>query len=180
VQDCINAAGFLIKQGLADENRVAIRGGSAGGYTTLCALTTSRVFKAGASYYGVSDLEALTKETHKFESHYLDGLIGVYPEKALIYKDRSPINHIDQLSCPLIFFQGLDDRVVPIAQAQMMVDILKNKGFPVAYVVFEGEGHGFRIAENIKRALDAELYFYSSVFKFSLSANIEPVYIHNL
>ncbi len=180
VEDCISAACFLIKKGLANENNVAIRGGSAGGYTTLCALTSSSVFKAGASYYGVSDLEALTKETHKFEAHYLDGLIGEYPAQSLIYKQRSPINHIDQLSCPVIFFQGLDDKVVPPDQARMMVDILKEKGLPVAYVPFEGEGHGFRSADNIKRALDAELYFYSRVFGFNPADNVEPVFVDNL
>lgn len=180
VQDCVNAASFLIEKGLADENKIAIRGGSAGGYTTLCALTSSSVFKAGASYYGVSDLEALTRETHKFESHYLDGLIGAYPAQALVYKQRSPINHIDQLTTPIIFFQGMEDKVVPTAQAEMMVDVLKAKGLPVAYVLFEGEGHGFRSAENIKRSLNSELYFYSRVFKFNPADIIEPVAINNL
>ena len=180
VEDCISAACFLIEKCLADEDRVAIRGGSAGGYTTLCALTSSGVFKAGASYYGVSDLEALTKETHKFESHYLDRLIGDYPAQEIIYKQRSPINHIDQLSCPIIFFQGTEDKVVPQAQARIMVDILKTKGLPVAYVLFEGEGHGFRSAENIKRSLEAELYFYSCVFKFNIADSVAPVSIDNL
>ncbi len=180
VEDCISAACFLIKKGLVNENNVAIRGGSAGGYTTLRALTSSCVFKAGASYYGVSDLEALALETHKFESHYLDGLIGEYPAQSLVYKQRSPINNLDQLSCPVIFFQGLDDKVVPPEQAQMMLDMLKEKGLPVAYVPFEGEGHGFRSADNIKRALDGELYFYSRVFGFDPADKLEPVFIDNL
>ncbi len=180
VEDCLSAACFLMKKGLVHKNKIAIKGRSAGGYTTLCALTCSSVFKAGASYYGITDLEALTIQTHKFESHYLDGLIGEYPAQAAVYKDRSPVNHIDQLSCPIIFFQGLDDKVVPPRQAQMMVDVLKQKGLPVAYVPFEGEGHGFRCAENIKRSLECELYFYSCVFGFKLSDNIEPVHIYNL
>jgi len=179
VEDCISAACLLIKKRLVNENNIAIRGGSAGGYTTLCALTSSSVFKAGASYYGVSDLELLAMQTHKFESHYLDGLIGEYPAQSLIYKQRSPINHIDQLSCPIIFFQGLEDKVVPPEQAQMIVDMLKEKGLPVAYVPFEGEGHGFRSAANIKRALDGELYFYSCVFGFDPADNVKPVFIDN-
>ena len=180
VDDCANAAKYLAEQGLVDSERLAIAGGSAGGYTTLCALTFRDVFKAGASHYGVSDLEALATDTHKFESRYLDGLIGPYPERKDLYEARSPIHFTDQLSCPAIFFQGLEDKIVPPNQAEMMVAALKAKGLPVAYVAFEGEQHGFRRSENIKRALDGEFYFYSRVFGFEPSETIEPVAIDNL
>ncbi len=180
VDDCVNCARYLIERGEADAERVAIRGGSAGGYTTLAALTFNDLFRAGASYYGVSDLEALAKDTHKFESRYLDRIVGPYPERRDLYTERSPIYHIDRLSCPVIFFQGDEDKVVPPNQAEMMVDSLDEKGIPVAYVLFEGEQHGFRRAENIKRALDAELYFYSRIFGFELPDEIEPVLIQNL
>jgi len=180
VDDCVNGARHLAERGDVDGGRLAIRGGSAGGYTTLAVLTFRDVFKAGASYYGVSDAEALAKETHKFESRYLDRLIGPYPERIGLYRERSPIHHTGGLSCPLILFQGLEDKIVPPSQAQMMFDALKQKGIPVAYVPFEGEQHGFRKAENIKRALDAELYFYSKVFGFDLADRIEPVGIANL
>ncbi len=180
VDDCANGAKYLADRGLVDRNRMAIAGGSAGGYTTLCALTFRDVFKAGASYYGVSDLEALATDTHKFESRYLDGLIGPYPERKDLYIARSPIHFTERLSCPVIFFQGLEDKVVPPNQAEMMVDALKAKGLPVAYVVYEGEQHGFRRAENIKRTLDGEFYFYSRVFKFELAELVEEVPIANL
>ncbi|AFY77265.1 dipeptidyl aminopeptidase/acylaminoacyl peptidase [Pleurocapsa sp. PCC 7327] len=180
VDDCVNAAKYLVRQGKADGNRMAISGGSAGGYTTLAALTFKDTFKAGASYYGVSDLEVLVRDTHKFESHYLDRLVGKYPEQKAIYETRSPIYHINRLSCPVIFFQGLEDRVVPPNQAEMMVDVLKKKGLPVAYVPFEGEQHGFRRAENIKCALDGEFYFYSRVFGFEPADAIAPIAIDNL
>lgn len=180
VDDCTNGARYLIERGLVDGNRCAITGGSAGGYTTLCALTFRDLFKAGASHYGVSDAEALAKETHKFESRYLDGLIGPYPERADLYRERSPIYFTDQLTASVIFFQGLEDKVVPPNQAEMMVEALRKKGVPVAYVPFEGEQHGFRRAENIKRALDGEIYFYSRVFGFDLADKVEPVAIDNL
>lgn len=180
VQDCINGAKYLVKQNKVDENRLAISGGSAGGYTTLAALTFHDIFKAGASYYGVSDLEILCKDTHKFESRYLDRLIGFYPAQKEIYVKRSPIHFIDRLSCPVIFFQGLEDKVVPPNQAQMMVEALKKKGLPVAYVPFEGEQHGFRRAETIKKALDGEFYFYARVFGFSMADTIDPIEIINL
>ena len=163
-----------------DGARLAIRGGSAGGSSTLCALTFHKVFAAGASHYGVGDVEALARDTHKFESRYLDRLIGPYPERADLYRARSPINFTAQLSCPVIFFQGLEDAVVPPNQAEAMVAALKEKGIPVAYVPFEGEQHGFRRAENIQRALDAELYFYGRVFGFELAEPVEPVDIDNL
>jgi dipeptidyl aminopeptidase/acylaminoacyl peptidase len=180
VDDCVNGARFLVERGEVDEDRLAIRGGSAGGYTTLCALTFRDVFKAGASYCGVSDLEALVKDTHKFESRYLDRLIGPYPESRDVYVERAPIKFVDRLSCPVIFFQGLEDKIVPPNQAEMMVDALRAKGVPVAYVPFEGEQHGFRRAKTIKRALDGELYFYAKVFGFELADPVEPVDIENL
>jgi len=180
VDDCVNGARYLVGEGEVDNNRLMITGGSAGGYTTLCALTFRDAFKAGASHYGVSDAEALAKETHKFESRYLDGLFGPYPERRDIYYLRSPINFTDRLSCPVIFFQGLEDKVVPPNQAEVMVRTLRVKGVPVAYVAFEGEQHGFRQAKNIKRALDGELYFYSRVFGFELAEPVESVEIHNL
>jgi dipeptidyl aminopeptidase/acylaminoacyl peptidase len=180
VDDCANGAKFLAAQGLVDGNRLAITGGSAGGYTVLAALTFRTVFKAGASHYGVSDTEALVHDTHKFESRYLDGLIGPYPARKDLYEARSPIKHTDRLQCPVIFFQGLEDKIVPPNQAEMMVDALRKKGLPVAYVPFEGEQHGFRRAENIKRTLDGEIYFYSKIFGFELADNVEPVMIENL
>ncbi|MDJ0704620.1 MAG: S9 family peptidase [Leptolyngbyaceae cyanobacterium MO_188.B28] len=180
VEDCINGAQYLVNQDKVDGDRLAISGGSAGGYTTLAALTFHDVFKAGASYYGVSDLEALTRDTHKFESRYLDSLIGPYPDQQPLYQARSPINHLDQLACPIIFFQGDGDKVVPPNQAEKMVEALKSKQLPVAYLLFEGEQHGFRQAENIKRALEAELYFYAQVFGFAIADPIAPVAIANL
>ena len=180
VNDCANGAQYLVAQGKVDGDRLCIDGGSAGGYTTLAALAFRDVFKAGASFYGVSDLEALARDTHKFESRYLDGLIGKYPEDQAIYVARSPIHAIDRLSCPIIFFQGDEDKIVPPNQAEMMVDALKAKGLPVAYVLYEGEQHGFRKAENIKRTLDGELYFYSKVFGFALAEDVTPVAIENL
>lgn len=180
VDDCANGARYLAERGDVDGDRLMISGGSAGGYTTLCALTFRDVFKAGASHFGVSDVEALAQDTHKFESRYLDGMIGPYPEKRDLYVARSPINFTDQLSCPLIFFQGLEDKVVPASQAEEMVEALRAKGLPVAYIAFEGEQHGFRQAKNIKRALDGEIYFYSQVFGFDLADAVEPVEIENL
>jgi dipeptidyl aminopeptidase/acylaminoacyl peptidase len=180
VDDCVNGALYLAERGEVDGNRLAIRGGSAGGYTTLCALTFRNVFKAGASHYGISDLEALAKDTHKFESRYLDRLIGPYPERRDLYVERSPIHFTDGLSCPMILFQGLEDKVVPPNQAQKMVEAVRAKKLPVAYLAFEGEQHGFRKAENIKRVLEAELYFYSKVFGFELADRVEPVRIENL
>ena len=180
VDDCVNGARYLVERGAVDGNRLAIRGGSAGGYTTLSVLTFRDVFKAGASYYGVSDLEALAKDTHKFESRYLDRLVGPYPERSDLYRERSPINFAHRLSCPMILFQGLEDKVVPPDQAETMFEAVRAKGLPVAYLPFEGEQHGFRRAENIKRALDAELYFYSRIFGFELADPVEPVSIENL
>ena len=180
VDDCVNAALYLVERGNADPARLAIAGGSAGGYTTLAALTFRDVFKAGASYYGVSDLETLAQETHKFESRYLDSLVGPYPERRDLYRERSPINHTHLLSCPLVLLQGLEDQIVPPNQAETMFEAVRAKGLPTAYVPFEGEQHGFRRAENIKRALEVELYFYSRVFGFELAEPVEPVAIENL
>jgi dipeptidyl aminopeptidase/acylaminoacyl peptidase len=180
VADCASGASYLAERGLVDGSRLAIAGGSAGGYTTLCALTFGNLFKAGASHCGVSDLEALAKDTHKFESRCLDRLIGPYPQGKDLYRERSPIHFTQRLSCPVIFFQGLEDKVVPPSQAEMMVAALQALGLPVAYVAFEGEGHGFRKAENIKRALDGEFYFYSRVFGFEPAEPLEPVAIDNL
>ena len=180
MNDCANAALHLVRQGLADPARLAITGGSAGGYTTLCALTFRSEFRAGASHFGVSDLEALARDTHKFESRYLDRLVGPYPQRRDLYVARSPIHHADRLSCPLILFQGLEDKIVPPEQSRKMFEAARAKGLPVAYVAFEGEQHGFRQAANIKRALDGELYFYSRIFGFELADPVEPVAIENL
>ena len=170
VDDCCNAARHAIAQGLADGGRAVITGGSAGGYTVLAALALKDVFAGGASYYGVSDVAALARDTHKFESRYLDWLIGPYPERADLYRERSPLTHADRLSRPVIFFQGSDDRVVPPNQTETMVEALRRRGIPVGYLLFEGEQHGFRRAPNIKRALDAELYFYAAlIFRTRLS-----------
>jgi len=180
VDDCCNGALYLARQGKVDPQRLAIRGGSAGGYTTLCALALRQVFKAGASHFGIGDLTTFVYDTHKFESRYLDRLVGPYPERKDLYYERSAINYVDQISCPLILFQGLEDKVVPPSQSQAMFDAVKAKGLPVAYLAFEGEQHGFRKAENIQRALDAELYFYGKVFGFELAEPVEPVQIENL
>lgn len=180
VDDCVNGAKYLAAQGKVDGDRLVIDGGSAGGYTTLCALTFRDVFKAGASYYGVSDLEALATDTHKFESRYLDSLIGAYPEQKNLYIERSPIHSVQLLNCPVIFFQGDEDKIVPPNQAEMMVEALKAKGLPVAYVLYKGEQHGFRKAENIKRTMDGEFYFYAKVFGFEPADEITPVAIANL
>ena len=180
VEDAVAGAEYLVRQQKADPQRLAIRGGSAGGYTTLAALTFADTFKAGASLYGISDLEILAQETHKFESRYLDQLIGDYPEEKDVYQARSPINHLGQLSSPCIFFHGLEDQVVPPNQAEMMVEALRTKGIPVAYVPFEKEQHGFRIAENIKRCLELELYFYACIFGFHTADPIDPIMIDNL
>jgi dipeptidyl aminopeptidase/acylaminoacyl peptidase len=180
VADCVNGAKYLVQQGKADPERLAIRGGSAGGYTTLAALTFHDTFKAGASHYGVSDVEVLAQDTHKFESRYLDSLIGPYPATRDLYRARSPIHHTERLSAALILFQGLEDKVVPPNQAEMMAEAVRRKGLPVAYVPFSGEQHGFRKAENIIRSLEAELYFYGAVFGFAPADPIEPVAIDNL
>lgn len=179
VDDCVNAAKYLAQQGKVDAKRMAITGGSAGGYTTLCALTFRDVFQAGTSSYGVSDLEALAKDTHKFESRYLDRLVGPYPQAKDTYVARSPINFAQKIKCPVLFLQGLEDKVVPPSQSEMMVNALRKNGIPVAYIEFEGEQHGWRRAETIKRALDAELFFYGKIFAFQPAGALEPVQIDN-
>ena len=180
VDDCVNGARYLADRGIVDGHRLMITGGSAGGYTTLCALTFRDTFKAGASYYGLSDLEADLLETHKFESRYSYRLVAPYPEGHDIYYERSPVHFTDRLACPVIFFQGLEDKIVLPNQSELMVEALRARGLPVAYLAFEGEGHGFRRAENIKRSLEAELYFYSRSFGFPLADPVEPVDIENI
>jgi dipeptidyl aminopeptidase/acylaminoacyl peptidase len=181
VDDMVNAVRHLVSEGKADQRRLIVRGGSAGGYTTLAALTgRPEVFTAGASYYGVSDIEVLARDTHKFESRYLDRLVGPYPEARDRYRARSPIHHVDRLACPLILFQGLEDKVVPPNQSEMMAAAARANGLPVAYLTFEGEQHGFRKAETIVRCLEAELYFYGAVFGFTPADPIVPVPIDNL
>ena len=180
LEDAVAATEYLVSQKLADPNRLLIRGGSAGGYTTLSALAFTDVFAAGANYFGVSDLTALAEHTHKFESRYLDSMVGPYPEAAEIYAARSPINALDDFNSPLITFQGLDDRVVPPAQSEMIHEALKAKGTPTAYVPFEGEQHGFRSAENNITALQSELYFYGKVLGFEPAGDLPAVEIDNL
>ncbi|TMC24124.1 MAG: S9 family peptidase [Chloroflexi bacterium] len=180
VDDCVKGAKYLVERGLVDSKRLAITGGSAGGYTTLCALTFRDTFKVGASHFGVSDLTTFVHDTHKFEARYLYSLVGPYPERADLYSQRSPINFVDRISCPIIFFQGLEDKIVPPSQAEVLVEALRAKKLPVAYLPFEGEQHGFRRAQNIKRALEGELYFYAKNFGFELADCIEPVVIDNL
>jgi dipeptidyl aminopeptidase/acylaminoacyl peptidase len=178
--DCVDGARDQARKGRVDEGRLAIRGGSAGGFTTLCALTFHDAFRAGAAYYAVADLEALARETHKFESRYLDRLIGPYPEAAAVYRERSPLYSADRISRPVIFFQGLEDQVVPPAQAEAMVAALKARGVPHAYLAFAGESHGFRAAKVRARCLEAELYFYSKILGFELGEAVEPAPIIGL
>jgi dipeptidyl aminopeptidase/acylaminoacyl peptidase len=180
VEDCVAAARHLVERGLVDGARLAIRGGSAGGFTTLKALTSSTLFKAGASLYGVADLMLLATDTHKFESRYLDRLIGPLPEREALYAERSPIHHVDRLSCPVIFFQGEDDKTVPPNQAEAMVAAMAARRLPVAFYLFEGEGHGFRKAETLRRVLELELDFYGRVFGFAAPGLSERVAIANL
>jgi len=181
VDDCVNAARFLAGRGDVDTQRMAIRGGSAGGFTTLAALAfRPDVFAAGASHYGVGDLEALARDTHKFESRYLDRLVAPYPDGIEIYRTRSPIHYTDRIRAPLIVLQGADDHVVPVAQAEQLVAALRERRIPHAYLLFEGEGHGFRQAQNITRALQAELSFYAQIFGFPLADPFPPVEVEFL
>ena len=179
VEDCIAAAQYLVKEGLANEKALLIRGGSAGGYTTLCGLTFYDVFAAGMSRYGVADLESLASDSHKFEARYLDKMVGSYPKEKAIYQERSPIHFTDKLSCPVLLLQGADDKVVPPNQAEKMVTALKQKSIPYAYLLFEGEGHGFRKAETIITAFSAELDFYRQILGVKSQEKIEPVSIEN-
>ncbi|HWJ93665.1 MAG TPA: S9 family peptidase [Telluria sp.] len=180
VEDCVAGARYLAGQGVVDPDRLVIRGGSAGGLTVLCALAFHDVFKAGASYYGVSDLKGLDADSHKFESGYNEYLIAPQPQADLLYRERSPVNHSDKLKRPMIFFQGLDDKVVPPPQSEVMVEALRRGGVPVAYLTLEGEGHGFRKAESIVRTLEAELVFYLRVFGMPVPPGLAPVEIENL
>jgi len=175
LDDCSTVATWLAAEGLADPARLAIRGGSAGGYTTLCALAFRNVFSAGASYFGVGDLEALARDTHKFESRYLDLLVGPYPAAVERYRDLSPIHSVGLIDCPVLVLQGEDDRIVPKEQAEEIVAALAERGLPHAYLLFADEGHGFRKPENRRRSLEAELSFYAQVFDFPLADGIEPI-----
>jgi dipeptidyl aminopeptidase/acylaminoacyl peptidase len=179
LDDCVNAAKYLAASDRADSKRLLIHGGSAGGYTTLCALTFRDNFAAGASYFGVSDAGALARNTHKFESRYCDGLIGPWPEAEDVYRDRSPVFHTDQLRTPLILFQGLEDKVVLPEQSEAMAQALRSKGVPFAYLAYEGEQHGFRKAENMKATLEAELYFYGRVLGFVPADELAAITIEN-
>lgn len=180
VEDVCAGAEYLVRGGLADPQRLLIKGGSAGGYTVLAALAFHDTFSAGASHYGIGDLTTLARDTHKFESRYLDKLVGPWPDAEAIYRERSPIQHIEQLNCPVIFFQGLEDKVVPPNQAEVMVTALQNRGLPVAYITFADEGHGFRSASSIKMALEGELEFYSRVFGFPLPQPGPGIRVANL
>jgi len=180
VQDCISGAVSMGTQRFADPARLAIRGGSAGGFTVLAAITTSEVFNAGISRYGIADLEALAKDTHKFESRYLDSLVGPYPEDRSVYFERSPINHLDQLSAPILLLQGAEDMVVPPQQAEMLADAARRRQLPVALIMFQGEGHGFRRAETIKAATEAQIYFLGRIFGFEPADRVPPIPIENL
>jgi dipeptidyl aminopeptidase/acylaminoacyl peptidase len=177
VDDCVNGARWLAAEGLVDEGRVAIRGGSASGYTTLCAVTFRDAFRAGVSYFGIGDLETFDRITHKFESRYTQRLVGPYPERRDLFVARSPLNFVDRISCPVLVLQGLDDRVVPPAQAEQIVASLRSRGLPHAYLAFEGEDHGFRKAANIIRSFEAELSFYAQVFGFTPADQLEPIEI---
>jgi dipeptidyl aminopeptidase/acylaminoacyl peptidase len=180
VDDCVNGAAWLAGQGLVDEARLAIRGGSASGYTTLCAVTFRDQFKAGVSYFGIGDLETFETQTHKFESRYTGSLVGPYPEAKQLYHDRSPLNFTERISCPVLILQGAEDKVVPAEQAEQIVDALWERRLPHAYLLFPGEDHGFRAAENIIRSFEAELSFYGQIFGFEPADPIEPIKVEFL
>ncbi len=180
VDDCVNGARWLVERGLVDGKRLAIRGGSSSGYTTLCAVTFHDTFQAGTSYFGIGDLETFETQTHKFESRYTGSLVGPYPERKDLYYERSPINFTDRISCPVLILQGAEDRIVPPAQAEQIVDALWEKMLPHAYLLFPGEDHGFRAAENIIRSFEAELSFYGQVFGFQPADRIEPIEVRFL
>jgi dipeptidyl aminopeptidase/acylaminoacyl peptidase len=175
VDDCVAAAEFLVARGEVDPDRLAIAGGSAGGYTTLAALAFRDVFGAGITLFGVGDLETMARDTHKFESRYLDRLVGPSPEAAELYRERSPIHFLDRISCPVLVMQGLDDKIVPPSQAEAIVEALAANAIPHAYIPFEGEGHGFRGAAAIRRSLEAQLSFLGQVFGFEPADELEPV-----
>jgi len=179
VDDCINAARHLIGEGLVDGDRVSITGGSAGGYTVLLSLTRRDFYDTGASHFGIGDLETFIKDTHKFESHYVYTLVGPYPERADLYRDRSAVYFADNLKVPVILFQGLEDKIVPPSQAEEFVSVCQKKKLPYAYVAFEGEQHGFRQEKNIRRSIEGEMYFLSRIFGFETANKIAPVEIEN-
>ncbi len=180
VRDCVAGARAMVEQGMADPDRLVIRGGSAGGYTTLRALTTTMIFAAGISQYGIGDLEALARDTHKFEARYLDRLVGPYPEARDLYRDRSPVHHLDRLAAPILLLQGADDKVVPPAQAEAMAAAARAKGLPVALIMFTGEGHGFRRADSIRTAAEAQIYFLSRILGHQPADDVPPIPIDNL
>jgi dipeptidyl aminopeptidase/acylaminoacyl peptidase len=180
VQDCVAGAVSMGAQRLVDPAGLVIRGNSAGGFTTLAALTTTSAFAAGISLYGIADLEAMATDTHKFEARYLDGLVGPYPQDRVRYVERSPIHHLDQLSAPILLLQGTDDRVVLPDQAEMMADAARQKGLPVAMIMFEGEGHGFRRADTIQAATEAQLYFLARILGFEPADQVSPIPVDNL
>lgn len=179
LDDAINAVKYLADKGLVDIKRTAITGGSAGGFTVIACLTFRSFFQAGGAHYGVADLIAMAKDTHKFESRYLDGLVGPYPQAEEVYKARSAVYHPDKMVTPMILFQGDEDKVVPPEQSRSLYRALKQKGVPTAYLEFAGEQHGFRQAKNIKRSIEAEYYFYGQIFQYTPADEIEPVEIDN-
>ncbi|HJS27081.1 MAG TPA: prolyl oligopeptidase family serine peptidase, partial [Actinomycetota bacterium] len=180
VEDAEAAARYLVDQGLADPDRLLIHGGSAGGWTTLCAITFGDTFATGTSYFGVSDLEPFATFTHKFEYKYNDVLVGPWPETSELWAERSPVRHTDRLTRPLLILQGDEDEVVPPSQAELIVEALEARGLPYAYLLFEGEQHGFRKAESIQRSLEAELTFYGAILGFEPADDLPPLDIHNL
>ena len=175
--DCLSVAVYLVDAGRADPARLAIKGGSAGGFTVLAALTFADTFTAGASRYGIADLAVLAADTHKFESRYLDRLVGRWPEDEIIYRERSPIHHTDQLATPMLILQGSEDPIVPPNQAHLMADALRSRHVPFALVEFSDEGHGFRQAHNIVRAIESELAFFARIFGFMPADNLPPLVI---
>ena len=175
VEDCVAVARHLADADRVDPDRLAIRGSSAGGFTVLAALTFHDVFTAGASRYGIGDLAALAADTHKFEARYLDRLVGRWPEDEAVYRERSPIHHVDRLSTPLLLLQGSEDAVVPPAQAHAMADALRDRGVPYALIEFPDEGHGFRKAANVIRAVEAELAFFADSFGFKPADDLPPL-----
>jgi dipeptidyl aminopeptidase/acylaminoacyl peptidase len=177
VDDCVAGADWLVAQGLADPARLAIRGGSASGFTTLAALAFRRTFSAGTTYFGIGDLRAFVKDTHKFESRYLESLVGPWPEMEKRYLDRSPSLHADRIVAPVLVEQGAEDRVVPPSEAERIVDALWERRVPHAYLLFPGEDHGFRGRDAIIRSFGAELSFYGQVFGFAPADEVEPIEI---
>ena len=179
VNDLVAAADYASEQNWAQADQKIIRGSSAGGFTVLAALTDSEAFQAGCSLYGICDLEALVRDTHKFEARYLDQLIGPHPEQKQLYIERSPIHKVHNIRCAVAVFQGLEDKVVPPAQAEMIVNALSQQGLPVAYVTYENEAHGFRQAQTIRAQLEAELYFYQSIFQLGEPSSESAITIQN-